>query len=328
MILINNSVDKPKMTAEKLVDMLHDEKGVTFSNMDISQAIIYLSTTNNYLRTASYRKNYLKHKSGSQSGKYIDLDFAYLAELSTLDMHLRSLLLKMSIALEHALKVYLLSVFEKQPLEDGYSIVTEYLGLNPKVIQSIESKIDTIFTGGLIDKYFDLCYVCDPNSTQTRIKTIDCPIWVFVELLSFGELLSFYDYCAKKYSLPLPEWNVLNPVRSLRNACAHNNCILFCLAPDCDKTQPPSAISQFVAKMNNIGVEERKKKLSCRPLFEITCLMYMYSKVISPNVFRNGITELRDFTTNRLVKHMDYFEGNQLLSTSIKYLQKLVDNLS
>ncbi|MEA4938538.1 MAG: Abi family protein [Christensenella sp.] len=316
------------MTAEELVNMLHDEKGVAFSIMDASHSIVYLSTTNNYLRTASYRKNYLKHTSGPQVGKYIDLDFAYLAELSTLDMHLRSYLLKMSIALEHALKVNLLSIFERQPSEDGYSIVTEYLGLNPQVVQSIESKIDTIFTGGLIDRYFDLCYVCEPSSTQTRIMKSDCPIWVLVELLSFGELLNFYDYCARKYSQPLPEWNVLNPVKSLRNACAHNNCILYCLAPDCNKTQPPSAISQFVAKMNNIGVEERKKKLSCRPMFEITCLLYMYCKVVSPNVFRNGIAELQNFTNGRLVKHKDYFEGNQLLSTSIGFLQKLVDNLT
>ena len=315
------------MSPEELVNMLHDEKGVTFNIVDKSQAIAYLSTTNNYLRTASYRKNYLKHSSGPKAGKYIDLDFAYLAELSKLDMHLRSYLLKMSIALEHALKVNLLTVFENQPLEDGYSIVTEYLGLNPKVIRSIESKIDTIFTGGLIDKYFDLCYVCDATSTQTRIENSDCPIWVLVELLSFGELLNLYDYCAQKYSLPPPEWNVLNPVKSLRNACAHNNCILFCLTPDCEKTQPPIAISQFVSKMDYIGVEERKKKLSCRPLFEVTCLLYMYRKVISPNVFRNGIAELHDFTTGRLVKQEAYFQGNQLLSTSIRFLQKLVDNL-
>ena len=295
--------------------------------MDASQAIAYLSATNNYLRTASYRKNYLKHTLGPRAGKYINLDFAYLAELSTLDMHLRSYLLKMSIALEHALKVNLLSVFEGQPAEDGYSIVTEYLSLNPQVVQSIESKIDTIFTGGLIDRYFDLCYVCGLNSTQTRIMKSDCPIWVLVELLSFGELLNFYDYCARKYSQPIPEWNVLNPVKSLRNACAHNNCILFCLVPDCHRTSPPSAISQFVAKMNNIGAEERRKKLSCRPLFEITCLLYMYRQVVSPNVFRNGITELHKFTDGRLVKHKDYFQGNQLLSTSIGYLQKLVDNL-
>lgn len=327
MISINNSVDKPKMTAEELVSMLQADKGVSFELMDVSQAIAYLSTTNNYLRTASYRKNYLKHTMGSQAGKYIDLDFAYLAELSTLDMHLRSYLLKMSIALEHALKVNLLAIFESQPSEDGYSIVTEYLRLNAKVVQSIEAKIDTIFTGGLIDRYFDLCYVCEPGSTQTRIMKSDCPIWVLVELLSFGELLYFYDYCVKKYSQPALELNVLNPVKSLRNACAHNNCILYCLTPDCHKTKPPSDISQFVAKMDNIGAEERRKKLSCRPLFEITCLLYMYRKVVSPNVFRNGIKELHNFTDGRLVKHKDYFEGNQLLSTSIGYIQKLVDNL-
>ena len=40
---------------------------------DGQEAIDYISKVNNYLRTASYRKNYRKN----HQGKYINLDFAY-----------------------------------------------------------------------------------------------------------------------------------------------------------------------------------------------------------------------------------------------------------
>ena len=94
---------KPKKTAEELVQMLHDEKGIQFHLISEEQAVECFSQRNNYLRTASYRKNYPKHIAGPNAGKYIHLEFAYLTELSTLDFYLRELLLQMCIDVEHDL---------------------------------------------------------------------------------------------------------------------------------------------------------------------------------------------------------------------------------
>ena len=308
--------------------MLRDQKGITFNGMSESEAEAYLTTTNNYLRTASYRKNYRKHRTGPNEGKYIRLDFSYLTELSTVDMHLRAILLKMCISIEHALKVRLLDYIVSLPNEDGYSIVTRFLNNNERVVGSIDSKIDTIFTGGLIDKYFDVCVVVEnTGAAKQRVLNIDCPIWVLVELLNFGELLRLCTFCETNYGMPALEYNILNPVRSLRNACAHNNCLLHCLEPGISNTNPPPEISQYVARIKTIGHEERQKKLTSRPLFEITCLIYMYQKITSQAVCQKGMEELRQFTNGRMKRHLnDFFADNQLVSTSFAYLQKLVDN--
>ena len=110
-----NRTDKPKMTSKALVDKLRDEKGVSFKYVTEDNAEKYLAQINNYLRTASYRKNYQKYLNGPSKGKYIDLDFAYLQELSTVDMHLRNLVTKMCIDIEHDLKVLLLENLEMIP---------------------------------------------------------------------------------------------------------------------------------------------------------------------------------------------------------------------
>ena len=101
--------------------------------MSETEAAEYLSKRNNYMRTASYRKNYAKHETGAQVGKYINLDFAYLAELSNIDFYLREHLLKMCIDIEHALKVALLAEIEQNPQEDGYKIVCDFLEKYPQV---------------------------------------------------------------------------------------------------------------------------------------------------------------------------------------------------
>ena len=50
---------KPKKTAEELVQMLHDEKGIQFHLISEEQAVECFSQRNNYLRTASYRNKLL-----------------------------------------------------------------------------------------------------------------------------------------------------------------------------------------------------------------------------------------------------------------------------
>ena len=72
---------------------------------------------NYYMKLASYRANYDKRKSNDE---YINLDFAYLKELSTIDMYLRYIILQMCLDIEHALKTRLLKDIEDNLEEDGY----------------------------------------------------------------------------------------------------------------------------------------------------------------------------------------------------------------
>lgn len=330
MILISNRLHKPKKTAHELVAMLRDEKGVHFNLMTEIDAENYLSIKNNYLRTASYRKNYDKHQTGELEGKYINLDFAYLTELSTLDMSLRSHILPMCIDIEHAMKVKVVSAIEVNPHEDGYTIVDEFLDEYPHIRNSIEEKADSIFTGELIDKYFNLCFVFnnkDPKKVtyRTYIESCDCPVWVLVEIIGFNSLIKFIQFYNRKYPNSIAiDCNILNPIRSLRNACAHNNCLLNNMRP-CS-TQPSPAISNFVASIPTVAKEERRKKLKCRPLFEFTCLMYLYNAVVTDSVRERRMNELKKFIDDRLFKHSDYFTNNQTISTSLEYIKKLVDN--
>lgn len=64
-------------------------------------------------------------------------------------------------------------------------------------------------------------------ATVTKIYSQDCPVWVLVELLSFGDvikLISFYNSLYPNSQLIVPDKKVLQPIKKLRNACAHNNC--------------------------------------------------------------------------------------------------------
>lgn len=229
-----NKIDKPKQTSKELIKMLKIDKGVTFKYTSEEKAEKYLEDVNNYLRTASYRKNYQKYQNGKELvGKYIDLDFAYLQELSTIDMHLRNLITKMCIDIEHDLKVILLKHLESNVLEDGYTIVESFLTANPYIVGKIEAASASPFTGNLIKKYFNVQRVFNPkkNKKENKIFGFDCPVWVLMELLTFGDYIHFYEYYYGIYGTQPISTAMINLVKSFRNGCAHNNCIIADLNP-------------------------------------------------------------------------------------------------
>ena len=117
---------KPKLSAKELVEKMKS-KGITFNIINEEDAENYLNIHSNYYRLASYRKVYYKYIGGEKEGQYMNLEFAYLTELSTIDMHFRYLVIKMCLDIEHSLKVKLLSDISANYDEDGYEIVKDFL---------------------------------------------------------------------------------------------------------------------------------------------------------------------------------------------------------
>lgn len=132
-------IAKPKLTSQELIDKMKS-KGIEFNIVDEGNAKVFLSNHNNYFRVSSYRKNYDKYQKGTNKGKYINLEFAYLVELSTIDMHLRFHIIKMCLDIEHFYKIQVLKDIENNSKEDGYSIVIEFLKREEWILDNIERK--------------------------------------------------------------------------------------------------------------------------------------------------------------------------------------------
>ncbi|MEE1101868.1 MAG: Abi family protein [Agathobacter sp.] len=61
---------------------------------------------------------------------YYNLDFAYIVELSKLDMYLRKIILELCLDVEHYLKVRLMNDLTNNNSEDGYNIVELFLHIH------------------------------------------------------------------------------------------------------------------------------------------------------------------------------------------------------
>lgn len=316
---------KPKMTSTDLISKLKNEKGVEFNIKSEKEAIDYISKVNNYLRTVSYRKNYRKN----HQGKYINLDFAYLVELSVIDMYIRNIATQMCIDVEHDLKVSLLSDMENNPAEDGYSIVIDFLK-SPKtnyIENNITRNLFSPFVGNLINKYFVISKTTDSTTGATKniITQNNCPAWVFVEILSFGDFLKFYEFYFQRKNVTQPiQSSVLNLVRSLRNGCAHNNCLICDLSSE-KNTYTPTILSNYYGKIRKLS--GLNKKLKCRFVLEFSALLYVYKTVVSENIRNKRVEELKTLFLHRIPKRKEYFQKNNKLMTSFFFLARIIENI-
>src|SRR5690554_6856115 len=124
-------------------------------------------------------------------------------------MHLRKIIFSMTSDIEHFLKAKLLYDCSDNNRENGYSIVHKFLKRYSYIQNSIAKKCNNSATSDLVIKY------CDSWA-----------IWNIVEVLSFGDFLKLYKLYCELYPNNIPKFCALDSLRFLRNAAAHNNCLI------------------------------------------------------------------------------------------------------
>lgn len=308
------AISKPKLSSADLV--LHlENKGVLFNIINKEDAKTYLDQNNNYYKLAAYRKNYSKHPDGLNKGKYINLEFAYLVDLAIIDMRLRYQIVHISLDLEHHTKLHLLRMIDING-EDGYQIVQDYIkSLSPDQRISHDSEIKrskhSVYCEGIVNKY---------NGAY--------PIWAYIEIISFGRLIDFYKFCAKrfsdKYMLDV-HYNLLS-CKKIRNAAAHNNCILNDLASGTAVNNTNSSIAKELSAINGLNSNFRKNRMGNVRIQQFVTLLYMHKELVKSSGLRHSECEELHALLERMFKHIDYYKDNNMVLGTFNFLKIVIDN--
>lgn len=110
-------------------------KGIKFNIMSEDDAKNFLSQNTYYFKFKSYGKAFERNK-----GTFVNLDFAYIVELSKLDAHLRSFIIQLSLDTEHLLKAELIKDVTENEYTDGYTVCKVFLECNERIKQKIENR--------------------------------------------------------------------------------------------------------------------------------------------------------------------------------------------
>lgn len=307
------------LSTDELIEHMKS-KGIAFHIMSEADAKVFLQNNNYYMKLASYRANYPKYLTGAKTGQYINLEFAYLKELSTIDMHLRYLIIQMCLDIEHALKVSLITHVENNPKEDGYELIRRFIAHtnskgqahNEYILKKIRGHKSSDYCKDLIEKYYPYF-----------------PVWVFVELISFGDLTYLTAFYDKLYSDPIVNNKFMNIVRDMRNAAAHSNCLINKLFEPLNPGQQiDSTISIYVKNIPGISSASRTKNLNYRVVYSFVTLLYIYNSVVPDGKAKNKRhQEIKELFGNRMAQHADYFKTNSKIKGIYGFMKKIVDSL-
>ena len=314
---------RPMMKISDLVPYLK-MKNIKFDIFSEEKAEKYLRDNNNYYNVTAYKHNFERYFiDGEFVDKYIDLDFAYLKDMAIIDHRVRLVLFKIIIDIEHYLKIRILNLIENIDEEDGYRIVNMYLEKDfndekfpRKLHSSIFKKVGSEYYNKIFSKY-------DIDKDK---KLENIPVWEFLEIITFGELVNFYEFFAKEYDLRKESKNVfiLREVGKLRNAVAHNSCVLCDLDKKDNQFAPDYKIIDFLNKCG-INKDTRDNKLSNSRIRQITYTLYMFNEIVTSDGVKKNVTEdVNNLFFDRIIHHKEYYNNNELLKSIYSYFEKII----
>ena len=295
-------------------------KNIKFNYISEDEVKNYLMFNNSYYNVLSYEDNFMKYQCGEYKGNYLDLDFAYLKDMSIIDLRVRFLLLDMILDIEHYLKLRILNMMYAIEQEDGYRVVNLYLENDYNNEKRLHSSIRKKAFNSYHKKMFSDIDMDDDKKLE------DIPIWNFLEIVTMGELVDFYDFFTREYNLK--EENkciyILKEIVKLRNASGHNTNVLTDLGESDKPQRPHMHVTRYLDRCG-ISAKMRYKKLSNSKIRQITYTLYMFNKIVTSEGVKKKINKKINYLFyKRIPKNKDYYKNNDLLKSIYYYFDKII----
>ena len=234
-----------------------------------------------------------------------------MVELSTVDMFLRKLILKMTLDFEHYLKVKIINDSQENPSDDGYAVVESFLETHNRVRHLIENLNNSLnfYNRQVFEKY---------KETPS--------VWSIVEMLGFSDFIDFYAHYYQYFHLKCEYTPHFDSVRRLRNAAAHNTCMISNLKPQNWFKSDIEINFELLGAKLDVGNGVISSCLKVPVLNDFAVMLSNYVKLISsPKIKEKTLEEIQDFFNGRMILHKDYFENVNEIKNAYHFAKAVLD---
>lgn len=358
--------------------------GITFHIVSAEEAKRFLSDKNFFFKVKAFDKNFEKYtdKTDPNYDKYINLDFAYLIDLSRKDALLRELILDLALDLEHYLKVAVNRFLMSSHIEIGtlvadFNSYTRLKSLGQivetvdlcRALQQVEelakltAKFRLQYTDNndkstiatsiaeIFDKAYALSNGVDINHTERSFGHLGSSFysrklfekygqiekmepWHFMEMASFGDFIAFYKFLFfdfkrntavkadkdifKDASNAKKVKNYLFPAKTLRNAAAHNDCLLNTLK---HKLRSPKAqIRDYLKTLPTLDKQLIDLSWKTSLVHDYASLLICYDYIIPHSKTKKVASNRLGATANKLLENSTFYEKHVAISNPLKLL--------
>ena len=155
-------------------------------------------------------------------------------------------------------------------------------------------------------------------------------MWAIIEVLSFGDFIKLYElYYSNKND---PALDLLWSLKFIRNASAHNNCLLNSLRipyshsniTKDDEITTTKKIVTYISKIPNINNKTSRKKKICNPVIhDFIASIILFDLVCGSNaLYEKTFKNLNNLFKIRFLKHKEYFTNDSYLISLYNFCVK------
>ncbi|WP_270297364.1 Abi family protein [Bifidobacterium adolescentis] len=263
---------------------------VVFNVTSESKAEEYLTWNTYFFKLKAFDNKFGK----DPKGNYTHLEFSYLQDLATIDYHLRRVVSQMTSDIEHALKVRFNQLLMRHTSEDGIEVVSKFLGSRDKDDEIMKR---SAYTKAMIDKF-----------------GAEPPAWLLWETCSMYVTNDFYRFFLRRIGYEDPVYSLLDGVRFLRNATAHNNCLLTAPAYS---VKPTDKLSEYVEELranptNDMDFAPVLELVGTDPLIhDLACVLCAHINLVrSGGMVDSAMQEIGIFL-HRMKRHWDWYQSEK-----------------
>lgn len=364
------------------------QNGVQFNLIKPEAAEAFLTTSNFFFKLKAFDKCFDKYEDPKHRlyGKYRDLDFAYLIDLSRKDAVLREAILNLALDLEHYLKVSVNRVLMNSHI-DTQKLLSEFIAFSEaRAMEQITNDLDSILVERSRNQLTHYIDDFDDEATSTKNAKIACAIldigyalctntdyqhilrsfahlgnssysralvkkygsfdtmepWHFMEMASFGDFISFYKFLFYDFSESKKASNqiqvksdfasakkikgLLFPAKTLRNAAAHNDCLLNTLSSELRK--PISTISKGINRITNVDKAVYSKTWKRPVVHDFAALLICYETIVPRGETMHRASEDLSRISCKLSENIEYFRSQENVSDALNLIKSLSDCFS
>ncbi len=365
----------PIMSARAQVSYLRDEKNVSFELMGEEDAVAFLAERSFFSKLEAFAKDFEKYScKPGKKGRYVNLDFGHLVELSKLDKTLRSLVLNLALDIEHYLKVRI-NAAAMRAGTDPFKVVDTFLvGSAASVVSEQTKALDMSASASAVRLATSTLERCDLESRPAIVSAANeatvalskvtngrdpwhvehaiagmaappysgalvrkyadgPPPWTLLELVSFGTLTRLYRHCfggAGTIDDP-EERNMLSSYRGmlrctqqLRNAAAHNDCLLNGLASHEKKSGAYPKIRRALVEDYGMDPDVVAQVGSVRVAMDLAAVLICYDAYVPRGGSRSRARLALLAARDRFAEHAPWFDKTYAVKSFLDYVNALL----
>ncbi|MBE6949399.1 MAG: Abi family protein [Ruminococcaceae bacterium] len=299
---------------ERFIDEMKLQN-IKFHYISENDAVQIMKTEYSASKLMAYAPLFDKYRATEKQGQYIDLDFAYLYDLASLDSQLRKLVICMCLDIEQMLKTRLIA---DASCIDSKGVVKEF-------VQENTIFFNTVYSPENMDHVF---------KRMTRDTTIEeLSVSDFLEVIQFGTIQRFVRFFYDQFAPDLygkayaPFERYLDSVRRIRNSSAHNNGLISELLNRQYKEEAFEKNTLVLSFLGKNGVRHRTldTNMSKQAVHDLCCLIHMYVHFLPKELAKNTLEELRKFLQVTCRNNSAYYIKNPALISAHSYLSNVTD---